>query len=57
MSVKYSWYELKARINEINKGEVTLSNQYGMIFLLNKKGDILLRLDSLLTKKERMIDA
>lgn len=51
---KYSWEELEERVKRLNKGVVILSNQYGMVFLLNPEGEIILNLTELVSKKERM---
>ena len=51
-----SWDELEERIAELNrvKGNLVLSNQYGMIFLLDGDNRIILNLSALLTREERM---
>lgn len=42
---RYTWDELKVRIEHIEASSaIHLSNQYGMIFLLNEKGEILLNI-------------
>lgn len=51
--MKYTWDDLKERVEEINKGKVILSNQYGMIFLLNQDNEILLCLTDLVEESER----
>ena len=51
---KYTWRELQERVEELNKGGLLLSNQYGMVFLLNKQGQIVLTLTDLVSREERM---
>jgi hypothetical protein len=42
---KYTWEQLKFRVDAMNIAkQIFLSNQYGMIFLLNEEGQILLNL-------------
>jgi len=52
--VKYTYKDLEERVEEMNKGKLTLSNQYGMIFLVNDQNEILLTLTDLVSKEERM---
>jgi hypothetical protein len=43
--MKYTWSELQYKVRAIKAAkDVVLSNQYGLIFLLNEKGQILLNL-------------
>ena len=51
---KYTWGDLQDRVEELNKGGLVLSNQYGMVFLLNKQGQIILNLTDLVSREERM---
>jgi hypothetical protein len=55
-SVQYEWQDLKERIELLKelKGDVILSNQYGMVFLLTQDNRILLNLSPLLSKAERL---
>ena len=52
--MEYSWAELVSRVEELNKCTVILSNQYGMILLLNSHNEIILNLTALVSKEERM---
>lgn len=52
--VMYTMDELKERIKYLASAKVSLSNQYGMLFLLDAEGRIILRLDNLVDEKERM---
>lgn len=54
VEISYSWEDLEARVKEINKGGLILSNQYGMVYLLNQQNQIILNLSPLLTREERM---
>lgn len=50
----YSWATFMERAKILKGHGLTVSNQYGMIFLLNEDGDILLRLDALVSEEDRM---
>lgn len=50
----YSYLDIEMRIAELNKGGIVLSNQYGMVFLLNKNNEIVLNISGLLTREERL---
>lgn len=49
-----SYEELEERVEEMNKGGLILSNQYGMLFILNNDNEILLNVTEYVSKKERM---
>ena len=55
----YNYEEFKRRIEAINeqKGNLVLSNQYGMLLLLNEQNEILLNMSELVSYRERMENA
>lgn len=56
---RYTYAQLRERIKILNeiKSDIMLSNQYGMLFLLDSEGRIILRIDELVSKKERLEQA
>lgn len=50
--ISYILEQLEDRIQEMNKGGLILSVQFGMVMILNRDNEVLLRLDSLVDKDE-----
>ena len=49
----YTYEQIKNRMEALNAGDLTLSCQYGMLFLLNKDNQIILNLTDLISPEER----
>lgn len=49
----YSWEEMREKSEILKRYGLILSNQHGMLFLLDEEGWIVLRLDPLVSEEER----
>lgn len=47
---KYSYTELQERVEYMSNKNLHFSDQYGMLFILDDEGHIILRINGLLTK-------